>query len=314
MDQNREEPIVPAAAGPDLDGDQVIGPDPHVLPPGGGPAGSGSQSDLSHGQPVGALAEAAAGSVVIARPLGPTPVAPRPWGFWATLGWSMTVMGLLLLVQVVVVVGAIVAAKTRNPGLDIRSLNLESNGLLLSIATIVSAPVGVGLILLLIRIRRYPISQYLALKCPSMATASKWAILLLVFAASCDGFYWLVNRSIVPPFMVEAYKTAGSLPLLVFTLLVAAPVLEEILFRGFMFHGIACSRLGAFPAVLITAAAWAVIHVQYDWVGMAAIFLGGILMGIARLKARSVILTMLLHALQNLLATIEVVVYMRMTA
>ena len=80
-----------------------------------------------------------------------------------------------------------------------------------------------------------------------------------------------------------------------------------------MFHGIASSRLGTVPAVLITAAAWAAIHVQYDWLGVGSVFLGGILLGIARLKTRSVMLTMLLHSLQNLMATIEVAACLRMT-
>jgi membrane protease YdiL (CAAX protease family) len=89
---------------------------------------------------------------------------------------------------------------------------------------------------------------------------------------------------------------------------VAAPLYEETFFRGFMFRGIRQSRLGATGALLITAAVWALMHVQYDAFTVAQIFAGGILLGAARLKTGSIYTTLAMHALWGLVATIEIAV------
>jgi membrane protease YdiL (CAAX protease family) len=56
---------------------------------------------------------------------------------------------------------------------------------------------------------------------------------------------------------------------------------------------------------------WAVIHVQYDLYGMGTVIVLGFILGTARIKSGSVILTMLLHSFTNLVATGEVVIYLR---
>lgn len=57
------------------------------------------------------------------------------------------------------------------------------------------------------------------------------------------------------------WLTAGFLPLLIFVVVVIAPLTEEVVFRGFMYRGLA-DRWGAAPAVLITAGLWALAHTQ----------------------------------------------------
>ena len=89
---------------------------------------------------------------------------------------------------------------------------------------------------------------------------------------------------------------------------VAAPIIEEFIFRGFLFTGLEKSRVGGLGAVLITAACWSVLHIQYDAYEIATIFVMGVGLGFARLKTRSLYLSILLHALNNAIATIGVVI------
>jgi hypothetical protein len=105
--------------------------------------------------------------------------------------------------------------------------------------------------------------------------------------------------------MVGVWQTAGFLPLLLVALIVAAPVFEEIGFRGFLFQGIAKLPYGGIPAILVTASLWALIHQQYDWFGIGTIFVTGLFLGAVRLKTGSTTLTIVLHALMNLAASIE---------
>jgi membrane protease YdiL (CAAX protease family) len=93
---------------------------------------------------------------------------------------------------------------------------------------------------------------------------------------------------------------------------IAAPVTEELLFRGLLFGGLAPSALGAFGAAIVTSLVWAAIHIQYDLFDMGTIFLAGLLLAAARHSTQSVILCIILHSAMNFVATVEALVALRM--
>ncbi len=234
----------------------------------------------------------------------------RPWGFWATVGLALAILVAAIMAQGVgAVVWSVVTGATRHGALREAA---ESNGLLLSMATCAALPVVLGLTFLFASIRVGPRAVfYLGFRPVPGKALFRWSVALLVLIALSDALTAALGRPIVPPFMVEAYQTAGFLPLLWFTLLVAAPVAEETLFRGFLFEGILHSRLGAPGAVILSALPWALIHIQYDLYGIASIFVAGLFLGYVRLKTKSIYSTMLLHSLMNLIATVETVVTLK---
>ena len=130
---------------------------------------------------------------------------------------------------------------------------------------------------------------------------------MAVLLAASDIASVLSGRPLVPPFVLSLYRTAW-LPGLVFAFVVLAPVGEETLFRGFVYKGIAASRAGPIGAIVISAAAWALLHAQYDWFGIATIAAAGVYLGTVRLLTGSLFLTMLLHAIQNTVGTVELLV------
>jgi membrane protease YdiL (CAAX protease family) len=136
-------------------------------------------------------------------------------------------------------------------------------------------------------------------------------VLLVVFAALADGLTIALGRPVIPKFMIDAYSTAGFVPLLWTAVVLMAPLFEEVFFRGFIFQGIRHSRLGVCGAIVLTSLAWAGTHVQYDWYQMTIIFAGGILLGVARWRSKSVYPPLAMHAAMNLMATVEVAVYLR---
>jgi membrane protease YdiL (CAAX protease family) len=91
-----------------------------------------------------------------------------------------------------------------------------------------------------------------------------------------------------------------------FAFILVAPLAEEAFFRGFLFTGVAHSRLGPAGAVVLSSLLWAALHLQYDLYGMAMIFLGGLLLGYARWQSRTVYVPFAMHVVQNLVATVEV--------
>ena len=238
-------------------------------------------------------------------------MAVRPWGFWAAMGLASAIAISALIAQIVIaVVWTLAASASRH---DLSPKDAASNGLLLAMATCASAPVVLGLAYLFARIRTGPRApSYLGFRPVPPKTVLRWSIALLLLIALSDALTVWLSRPIVPPFMVEAYRTAGFVPLFWLALIVAAPLAEETLFRGFLFEGIVRSRLGAIGAVILSSLTWALIHMQYELYGIATIFVSGLLLGYVRLKTGSLYATMFLHALMNLVATVEVVVVLRL--
>jgi membrane protease YdiL (CAAX protease family) len=174
-------------------------------------------------------------------------------------------------------------------------------------------PVTVSLVWLFAWLRKgISIREYLALNPLSWRAAAGWNAALVGLSVLWDGLTILLHRPIVPDVMVQTYQTAGFPPLLWLAVVVAAPLGEEALFRGFLFKGILHSRLGGAGAVVLTALIWAVIHQQYDLYGVANVFAAGLLLGYARLRTNSIYSGLLMHALMNLIATIEVATVIRL--
>lgn len=235
-----------------------------------------------------------------------------PLGLGATAGFGLAVVAVFVLTQVLVAIGFIAVTVAMNPDLGVDALTdgLSSNGLFLSLATCTTAPVCIGLIILIIRLRkRSPVKHYLGLNPVAPKTMIQWVGITILFSLTSDGLTKLLGRPIVPEFVAAAYETASFVPLLWFALIVAAPLFEEVFFRGFLFKGFQHSRLGSLGAILLTSFVWAIIHVQYDAYELSTIFVLGIIFGVARLKTRSIYTTLVMHSAFNLLALIQVAVY-----
>lgn len=77
-------------------------------------------------------------------------------------------------------------------------------------------------------------------------------------------------------------------------------IAEELVFRGFMFRGFVYTQRDAIPSIVLISLIWSLLHVQYAWFGIAAIFVFGVLLGLVRWTTGSTTLTILLHMLYNL--------------
>lgn len=228
----------------------------------------------------------------------------RPWGFWATLGIGLLIAMAFIGAQALVGAGWAVAAMMS--GKQAVPADLETNGFMLGLATCVSAPVIMGLTWLFASLRPgLPARRYLAARGTSIKSVVFWSLALALLVVSSDLLTRWLGRPLVPDFMHQIYATAGFKPLLWVALVLAAPIAEETLFRGFLFAGFRRSPVGLPGAILLPALAWAAIHVQYDIYGMATIFVTGLLLGLARWQTDSLVTPICLHALMNLAATVE---------
>jgi hypothetical protein len=229
------------------------------------------------------------------------------WGGWATVGWGAVIAVAHFLTQMIAALGFVLWWTTAFPGAPI---DPTTNGPLLSVVTLFSTAAIVGVVFLAVRLSRVPAAEYLALKWPSRRNLLIGLLTVAIMLPLADYITVQSGEDVIPEFMTDIYvssQDAGTFfaILLTITLIVLAPLGEEILFRGFLFRGLNAG-LGPAGAVLLTALTWAALHVQYNWLFMAQILFFGIVLGWIRLRSGSLLLVMLLHAIINLLALVQV--------
>ncbi len=235
----------------------------------------------------------------------------RHWGPLATILWGALVAIVFALSQLLTLFIYLAITK---PGLSPAELQaivpeLKHDGVLLSISTFVAAVVVCPLILVIAKLKRDSrLKDDLGLILPDRWQALRWFVALIVFLVLSDMISLLFGQPIVPEFMSKTYSSMKDPWILWVALLVGAPLVEELFFRGFLIKGLAGSPLRWFGAVVISSAAWALTHLQYDIYGTATIFALGLVLGTARVKSGSTLLTMGLHSFINLGATIETVI------
>ena len=248
---------------------------------------------------------------------GPDPKSCQPWLFWSSTGFGLLAVAAWTFVQWLAAIGILLWLGIGKNAGDAEIELLSSHGLTISLVTIVSMPAAIVVIALACRLARCTVKDYLALYWPRRRDLLIGIACLAVLLPLGDLSSWLTGRDLVPVFVVDAYKSArdsGYLLALGVALVIAAPLMEELLFRGFLFRGYAASRLGVVGAVLLTSAAWAAMHVQYEFFYIAQIFVLGCVFGWLRWRSGSTTLTLILHALVNLAAILQVAYLVERTA
>ena len=119
-----------------------------------------------------------------------------------------------------------------------------------------------------------------------------------------------MGKPIVPEVMADMYKSSFA-PLFLFDIIILAPLLEELMFRGFLFEGIRYTKLKNTGAIIITSLIWALMHTQYDLYGIFSIFLSGLLLGYSRVKSKSIFTPIVIHIVSNVIATSELLIYIK---
>src|SRR5215469_5047487 len=89
------------------------------------------------------------------------------WGFWATLGWSVPIVGTMIVSQTLGALAFLRLWRLLHPGTPISLAHIGSNGAVLAFSLAVSAPIVLIIIGLVIRFSGVPLRDYLALRWPS---------------------------------------------------------------------------------------------------------------------------------------------------
>ena len=96
-----------------------------------------------------------------------------------------------------------------------------------------------------------------------------------------------------------AFMLSEPLILGIISVIIIAPIIEEFLFRGFLFSQLARTRLGGWGSVCLSSLLWTIIHFQYESLILVVLFVFGIFLGYIRMAYNSLALPIALHAVNN---------------
>ncbi len=228
--------------------------------------------------------------------------ALKYWGAWASFGWAVLGYGLIILAQFVALFITssfpLQGAESFANGSTLSSI--EKLGWVLGL----SFPLALLLITIfvigVVRLRAGPnLKDYLGWHGIPIGTLLTWLGVTLLFEVGMAGADVWFDRPRSPQFLVQAYAHPGSLLLLWFSIVLAGPIAEEMLFRGLVLPSWAVSWMGPWGAVALVAFLFAAVHIQYDLYNQMLVFLIAVLLGIARIQTGSLLTPIAMHVLIN---------------
>lgn len=233
------------------------------------------------------------------------PGAPRsvgPWGPATTIAWGILLFGINSASQVLGLLPGVAAFWAMGLSSD-QIHEWATSGLNFSLALLVACPVTVLGCGLFAALRRGPtLTDYFAVKPVSGRTLAAWVVLQAGLSVGISVLnHWLDEP--VPEVMVDMMSTAVYLPLLWAAVGVAGPLTEEVFMRGFLYAGLERGPGGRWMAVGVTSVAFALLHAgQYGWFAVAQVGLLGLAFGMARALTGSILVPVVMHIFNNLMA------------
>jgi hypothetical protein len=215
----------------------------------------------------------------------------RPWGAWTSIAWVVVAMAPQQLLALWIM---------HSPSL------LDSIGPVLDFLMWAIGPV---VIVIAVLVRRLSIASYLAwtVPRPSDVLIAVGAALVVIFGIGVLDYAGNGGTSIgVDARAYRQYLAAGGTPLGFllnsYGAWIYAPIVEETVFRGFLWRGLAASRLGNWGALLLTSVFFVASHtVDYANPGaIIAVAIVGPTLGLVRWCTGSSTACMITHCLFNL--------------
>jgi membrane protease YdiL (CAAX protease family) len=236
----------------------------------------------------------------------PTEPPPRIWQFWGTALWGLFAFGGMFVGQLTVIAYFVLM---RDGPIDVAAaINVIGGGRTISLSVVMGLPAVILALWIAIRPTRTRFADYLALRGTSWKMFIIGVVAMVALVMGWDLVSRVLGREVQPGFMGDVLKSAqadGSVWLLLIAFCVAAPISEELLARGFLYRGWSESFLRVPGAILLSSLAWTALHMQYNWFFFGEIFSIGLLLGYLRYRSNSLWLTIVLHGLNNLAATVQ---------
>ena len=238
-------------------------------------------------------------------------VVIHPQPLFTRLGTLLLIIGMVVFFFISQLIGIYIAGKLVLPTAKSATVGDifffgSNDGTVVSISIMIGCVLLVAISALVIRVRGGNLKQYLALRPFSLAVGMGMIGLLLIFMIGSQALTYMLDKSPLA-FVDPLYQSVSSVWLLIFAMVIVAPIYEELIFRGILWSAIAeqftsppdTEYRGAIVASLVTSLIFAVIHLQYGIYEISTIVVLALLFCYARIKSGSLILPILLHIINN---------------
>jgi membrane protease YdiL (CAAX protease family) len=217
----------------------------------------------------------------------------RPWGFWSTSVWLLLAYVLAVVIAAALVVGMRLVTNFSHVAQGTHLIEIACNSFC------------IGFLMLAAKFAGWKIKDYFALNIPSrqsLLPALGCGIIGSSLLPCINFFFDFEGAKADALWLQQVYQQAsiaGTLSWLWFSIALAAPIVEEIIFRGFLYQGWSASPLGPMKTILLSSLIFGLIHIQYSWYGILSCLFFGLLMGWLRFRSGSIYPSMLMHASNN---------------
>ncbi len=226
-------------------------------------------------------------------------LSPPPWGFWATAGFGLVILGTFYVTQSLAF-GIVYSLSP--PATDVPLQSYTSDGDVLSLLTLVSGTASLLLIAVLAFIRsRHPTAYVGFATRPEPSAVLTWVAVAFGLGTVHTFLAPAAGVASPPDFLVKVWASTDCVAWLVLGVAVMAPLFEETFFRGFLYRGWGES-LGVVWTATLTTLLWTAVHVQYGWYERIYIGTMGLLLTAARFQTNSLWTPLCMHAVNNGLA------------
>lgn len=239
-----------------------------------------------------------------------TPAHVAPWGPVASILYGLGVA----FIGGSILAGIIVTAILSMLGMTSQGITDWYSGAFGGlIYSLIGAVCTAGLIAWYIRIRKGSLSDIglVAFKWRQLRTAIGGIIIYLIVYISAAS----VLQALVPAFNLDQKQELGfttpqgslQLTAIFVALVIIPPLIEELVFRGFIFSGFR-RRFGIWMTAVMTSALFAVGHLQFGngapllWSAATDTFILSMVMCYVRERTGSIVPTIIMHMLKNALA------------
>ena len=233
--------------------------------------------------------------------------SPKTIGLVQTLWLSFLAVMVLGFVQYSVLANFAEAQMLKQPDADRTELlmSLQYDAMVVSLSEIFGALIAGTMLILFVFLRGIPVKRYFGLEPFLKRDLFNWFLVTVALSLGFTVLGWLIAYE-TPDFMLQIWQSCDNVLLLILAIVVAGPIFEELLFRGFVFTGLRNSTLGTGGAIVMSAALWTIIHQQYGAFELVCIFVFGILLAVSRVATGSLMVPIILHMLNNLFSILEI--------
>ena len=166
-------------------------------------------------------------------------------------------------------------------------------------------PIAIFFILWRMKKRKIPLSELGSLEIQRKPLFL--SIFLLAAFLLLEEMYFYILGIEMPESFIE-FMLAEPIFSFISVVLVA-PIIEEFLFRGFLYSQLRRSFLKDWGAIAVSSLLWTAIHFQYEIGILFFLFLFGLFLGYFRIKYNSLLIPVALHAINNLIAFMETIYF-----